>query len=406
MDVHARVITDSLVQEEMSDTSKEDIDVQTEAKIPPAIYEGLQLPKTHHAIKTKVKEVVLKKVMTDEEIAKKEGTYFDEKGMTIFDEDVDVYGETEEGEKKLLAKLRKHVLDPDIIKTGWEGYWIAAAPSRNRGAAAGPIDVKGKYWSKRHPTEIKGWSARYMQDGKVSKMRVNNNVFSSVLGYFEATPFMKVPCRLTSYTMRYFKNYKHGLPFIRAIDACFAKLVPEKHALQKAAAEKKPLLHIEGTAFSSLTINRNFRTALHKDAGDFKEGYGNLTVIERGKYHGGYTLFPQYNCGFNLRTGDFIAMDVHEFHCNTELYETKEDKEFNKKLESVHKDDVETGVVGSDKPFSRVSFVCYLREKIKDCKMDEANKYFKKIGFHPKTMTVTKPKARKTQKKKKTAQAE
>ena len=382
--------------------------VQTEAKFPPAIYDGLQLPKTHKVVKVKVKEVVLKKVMTDEEIEKKEGTYIDEKGMTIFDEDVDVYGEDEKGEKKLRAKLRKQVIDPDTIKTGWEGYWITAAPSRNRGAAAGPIDVKGKYWSKRNPTEIKGWSARYMQDGKVSKMRVNNNVFSSVLGYFEATPFMKVPCRLTSYTMRYFKNYKHGLPFIHAIDTCFAKLVPEKHALQKAAAEKKPLLHIQGTAFSSITINRNFRTALHKDAGDFKDGYGNLTVIERGKYHGGYTLFPQYGCGFNLRTGDFIAMDVHQFHCNTELFETKEDSLYNKKIEKVHKDDVETGVLGSDKPFSRVSFVCYLREKLADCKMDEAKEHFKKIGFNPKTMTLTKPKAakRKTQKKKKTAQAE
>lgn len=370
----------------------------TLTKFPPEIYQELQIPTNARSLRAKAKEIVVKKVMTDEEIQKKEGTYFDEKGFTILDEDCDIYTMDENGEKKLLAKLRKQVIDPEIIKTGWEGFWITAAPSRNRGAAAGPINVKGKYWSKRQPTEIKGWAARYVQNGKVSKMRVNNNVFSSVLGYFDATPFMKLPCRLTSYTMRYWKYYKHGLPFIRAIDNCFKTLVPEKHKLQLKAAEEKPLLHIAGTAFSSVTINRNFRTAMHMDDGDFKQGYGNLSVIERGHYHGGYTLFPQYTIGFNVRTGDFLAMDVHQWHCNTELYETADDKKKNKGLPRIHKDDLETGTLGSEKPFSRVSFVCYLREKLRKCNDSATRKYFKTIGFDPKKMKINSAATRKQRK--------
>jgi hypothetical protein len=365
----------------------------TSIKIPPEIYIGLNVPKTSNPIRFKAKEIIVKPVLTNEEIEKKEGQYFTEKDIsTIYDEDVDIYTIKEDGTKKLLAKLRKQVLTPEIIKTGWEGFWIASAPSRNRGAAAGPIESEGKYWQKRKPVEIKGWAARYMQNGKISKMRVNNNVFSSVLGYYESTPFMKLPCRLTSYTMRFWKYYSHGLPFIRAIDNCFATLVPEKHALQKKAAELKPLLHISGTAFSSVTINRNFRTALHRDAGDFKEGYGNLSVIERGYYHGGYTVFPQYNIGFNVRTGDFLAMDVHEWHCNTDLVETKEDKEKNKQIPRIHKDDLETGTLGAERPFSRVSFVCYLREKIKNCNLSTTRKYFKQIGFNPSTHQFTRKK--------------
>ena len=350
------------------------------------IYVGLQTYTKALPLKKKAKEVLVKKAMTDEEIADKEGKYFDETGITIYDEDIDVYTEDEQGNKKLLGKLRKKVIDPAIIKTGWEGFWITAAASRNRGAAAGPIDVKGKYWQKRNPQKIKGHSA---YDGK---MRVNNNVFSSVLGYFDATPFMKLPCRLTSYTMRYWKYYKHGLPFIRAINDCFATLVPDRYALQEKAASEKPLLHIPQTAFSSVTINRNFRTALHRDAGDFKEGYGNLSVIERGEYHGGYTLFPQYGVGFNVRTGDFLAMDVHEWHCNTELVETEADKKANTELPRIHKEDMETGTMGSEKPFSRVSFVCYLREKLRQCKDSHTRKYFKTIGFNPKTMRLTRKK--------------
>jgi hypothetical protein len=323
----------------------------------------------------------------------KEGRYFDEDAAdTIFDEDVDVYAKCPDGSEKLLAKLRKKVIDPDILKVGWEGFYIAAAPSRNRGAAAGPIDLKSKYWKKRKPVQISKWGARYMQDGKVSKMRVNNNVFSSVLGYFEETAFMGLPCRLTSYTMRYFKYYKHGLPFIRELDRCFRALVPDRYALQRKAAEEKPLLHIDGTAFSSVTINRNFRTALHQDAGDFRQGYGNLSVIERGKYSGGYTIFPRYGVGFNVRTGDFIAMDVHEWHCNTALIESKEDAAYNKKLPKIHKDDPETGTQGAEELYTRISFVCYLREKLRKCSATQTRKHYKKIGFNPKAMTFTPPK--------------
>jgi hypothetical protein len=362
---------------------KKDTELQS---FPKEIYEGLQTFKKK-PLHVKAKKVVVSKCMTDEEIAKKEGKYFEEKDVdTIYDEDVDVYAKDDSGEEKLLGKLRKHVIDPEIVTTGWEGFWITAGPSRNRGAAAGPIDTHGKYWSKRNPQKIQGHSA---YDGK---MRVNNNVFSSVLGYFDATPFMKLPCRLTSYTMRYWKYYKHGLPFIRAIDECFAKLVPDRYALQRKAAEEKPLLHISDTAFSSVTINRNFRTALHKDAGDFKEGYGNLSVIERGHYKGGYTLFPQYKVGFNVRTGDFLAMDVHEWHCNTELEESADDKKANKELPKIHKDDPETGTLGAERPFSRVSFVCYLRDKLRKCNNSNTRKYFKQIGYNSKEMRFTRKK--------------
>ena len=365
---------------------------------PPEIYEGLVMPKEARELKPKAKEVTVKAKMTNDEIKAREGQYFDEKDAdTIFNEDVDVYAEDLSGNRKLIAKLRKRVIEPKDIKIGWEGFWIAASPSLMRGASAGPIQTKGTYWKKRKPVETKGWATRYLnEDGTVSKMRVNNQVFSAVLGYFDAATAMhKLPCRLTTYTQVHWKHYRHGLPFIEALDNCFKTLIPDKHKKQKAAADEKPLLRIEDTAFSSVTINRNFRTGLHMDDGDFREGFGNLSVIERGSYHGGYTLFPQYRVGFDIRTGDFLAMDVHQWHCNTELYETEEDKKVNKDLPRIHKDKVETGTLCAEKPFSRVSFVCYLREKLRECNNAETKNYFKEIGFNPTKMTLDKSKTRK-----------
>lgn len=363
------------------------------------LFNGLQMPKEPaKEPKEKAKEIILKQKMTDDQIKAREGTYFSEKDVDeIIDYDADVYAEDPDapGGKKLLFKLRKNVIPHDLIKLAWKNFYKSANASRNRGAAAGPIDVKSKYWTRRklNKKSIKGWSAQYMEKGKLSKMRVNNNVFSSVLGYFEKTPFMGLPCRLTSYTQLYFDQYKAGTPYIEKIDELFKKLVPDRYDVQYKRAKGNPAFQIGNTSFSSVTINRNFRTGLHMDAGDLREGFGNLSVIERGKYKGGYTIFPRYKVGIDLRTGDFVAMDVHEWHCNTELKEEIEDKKFNSSIPEIYRNDKETGTQGIDKLFSRVSFVCYLREKLADCKAKDSMPYYKRIGFNPKTNTLLKKKS-------------
>jgi hypothetical protein len=119
---------------------------------------------------------------------------------------------------------------------------------------------------------------------------------------------------------------------------------------------------------------------LHRDAGDFKEGFGNLTVIEQGVYHGGYTTFPQYGIGIDLRSNDFVAMDVHQWHANTPLYETEEDKLTNSQITSDFKDNPVVGTAGLYTPYTRISFVCYLREKIASCPDSIDPRYLTKSG--------------------------
>lgn len=215
-------------------------------------------------------------------------------------------------------------------------------------------------------------------------MRVNNVVASGVIGYYEKTPFLGQPCRMTGYTRSGLKQFLHGLPFLEAIDAQFKKLVPAAHKKQLAEVSKKPMYQIGDTAFSTLTVNSNFRTALHKDAGDYTEGFGNLSVIEWGKYHGGETLFPRFGVGFNLRTGDFVAMDVHEWHTNAPIHTTAEDNAYNKSLPDIRTRDQATGVIGSQELYQRLSFVCYFREKIANCSPGETKEYYTKIGFDEK----------------------
>jgi len=333
-------------------------------------------------------KIVVDKLYTDEEFESRKGTYItnDDLRYPIITEDTDIYWKDEDTEK-LICKFRKNVIDDDLISLGWESYKDLAKPSRGRGPAAGPIDSSNNYWKNKTVAETSKWATKYItSSGQVSKMRVNNQVASNPIGYFESTKSLGInqPCRLTHFTRTNFENYNNGLPFIQKIDQLYNELIPTCYQLQLDRALLKPRYRIDNTNFSTVTINRNFRTAIHKDAGDFKGGFGNLTVIEEGYYHGGYTVFPQFGIGVDLRTTDFIAMDVHQWHGNTELYETEDDILKNKDvISSFPKDNPDVGTAGLCKKYTRLSFVCYLREKLIKCSDDEIDeRYLTKSSSH------------------------
>ena len=361
------------------------------------------------------KTIRAKQLFSDAEMKLKEGHWFTESDIKypVVNSNTDVYRIDEDGNEHLLLKFRKSCVPDELIKVGWDSYKDLAKASRGRGASAGPIDTESQYWKKRKLVGTKKWSTGYLNpkgnelqelystldlpelvikcseldlkinpdvtkeecilkiitcEGGVSKMKVNNQVASNPIGFYEAGKnFADLPCRLTHFTRTNFEKYNEGLPFIQHIDKMFKKLIPEAHARQNEVATARPHLQIPKTSFSTVTINRNFRTACHRDAGDFKGGFGNLTVMERGRYHGGYTIFPQYGIAIDLRNNDFVAMDVHQWHCNTELYETSEDAIYNEALEAAFNDNPAVGTVGIYEKYTRISFVCYLREKIALC---------------------------------------
>ncbi len=375
------------------------------------------------------KKLVVEKYLSDKEVANLEGTWIDESYLKhpVVRENTDVYYKDEDGTEHLLLKFRKNCIPNSLIKKGWDSYKDLAKPSRGRGASAGPIDTSSQYWTKRDLVNTNKWSTGYFnpkgmelnqkikefsidelfeyaisedlldeknelsrdelihfiikKKGGISKMKVNNQVASNPIGFYEESKnFCKLPCRLTHFTRTNYDKYKNGLPFIQKIDGMFQKLIPNAYQKQLEQANKKPHLKIPDTCFSTITINRNFRTALHRDAGDYKDGFGNLTVIERGKYHGGYTIFPQFGVGVDVRSTDFVAMDVHQWHSNSPIYETEEDKQFNETLDEAFKDNPDVGTVGIYEKYTRLTFVCYLREKIVNCPDEIPEEFLKESG--------------------------
>ena len=337
-----------------------------------------------------VKKIYVKKIISDQQIKTMEGTwindsYIKKNGLINTDSDIIL----RDGNKEIIiAKFRKNILNKNLCHLAWDNYRKAATPSRGRGASAGPIDVNNTYWKKRIPTNTSKWSTGYMVNGKLSKMKVNNQVASNVLGYYESTPFMKLPSRMTNYTRTKFDKFQKGLPFIKEMSDKYKRLVPDIFNKQNLRASKRNYLKIPDTAFSSVTVNRNFRTALHVDSGNFNGGMAVMTVLERGKYSGGYTVFPQYGIGFDVRNGDLLVMEnCNTWHANTEIKETKNQKKYNEKMKDIFKDNSEVGTAGLDKKYTRLTFVCYLREKLLNApKSYKNNKFIFKYNTSKKTV--------------------
>jgi hypothetical protein len=225
----------------------------------------------------------------------------------VLKEDADVF--TEDGE--LLLRFRKNVLSRQAIDNAYDAIKeFMKKTTTDRGVASG--------------------SEKGLQTGE------KKPVMSNILGYFDKWSISQKatfknsgirypgPCRLCTFNVRHPEKWNRVVPLVKEIDEQYQALCPKEHEDQLKAAKSTPF-HIRGTAFSTVTTNLNFRTAAHKDNGDWPTGFGNLVVIEHGApYKGAYTGFPQYGVAVDCRTGDFLAMDVHQVHGNSPMKPTDE----------------------------------------------------------------------------------
>jgi len=311
-----------------------------------------------------VKILKLPELIQDNELKQMKGTFIDNSHIKhLINYDCDIY----DNKDNFILSFRKNKLQ--LNELALQHYKHFAKASRGRGASAGPIDPQNDYWKKRELINTNNYSTGYMVKGKPSKMKVNNQVFSNPIGYFnkgDGGLTKELPCRLTHYTRVNLEEYKNGLPYIQEIGEWYRRLHPVAYKRQLDRSNLQPRYKIEETPFSTFTCNRNFRTALHKDKGDFG-GVACLSVLEEGQYNGGEFVIPKYGIGVDIRMGDILVANVHEFHGNTDYHTTPEQDIFNISNGKTIKENTEVGTAGINYNFTRISFVCYLREKMINC---------------------------------------
>ena len=248
-----------------------------------------------------VNKYIAKKHISDSKMETLSGKQVSNKHLTtVFDMDVDVY--TNEG--RIIARFRKGALNNTKAVDFYENVIdFAKINTYSRG-------------------ELNGVKKGHRRD-----ITNNKGVKTNILGYMDGfSPSQKIilksndlttplSIRETRFNIDYPEQWKKCLPFIKDINTLYKKIIPSHY--QKQNKKAKPLtFKIPNTAFTTVTTNVNVTTKIHKDKGDDVEGFGNLAVIENGEYEGGETCLPQYGVGFNVRSGDILFMDVHEWHGN------------------------------------------------------------------------------------------
>ncbi|MBT9159541.1 MAG: hypothetical protein DDT26_00800 [Dehalococcoidia bacterium] len=172
-------------------------------------------------------------------------------------------------------------------------------------------------------------------------------VNSGVAGFFDR--YIRTPYgRACAYNEENPELFARSFPYIRKLDRMYKSLLPGRYANQKKLADSIDSRFLVGgdTVFTTITVNKTFRTAAHRDAGDLGSGFSNLGVLNVGKnFRGAYLVLPEYRIAVNIRPGDLLLIANHDaIHGNTAI-------------------EAEPGCCTDC--IERLSVVCYFRENMK-----------------------------------------
>ena len=238
----------------------------------------------------------------------------------------------ENGTPKVLFKFRKHKISERYRSMATESFLeLSKKKHSNRGLAAGiprgqhtarTLTTTGQSEGQYIASNISGYFDRPLREHR------------GTLGTIKA-------CRTTSFTLNNSELWKKGLPFVQKCSRLYKQYAGSYYSAQKKEYNTiRSELKIPRTVFTTVTSNYNWRTACHQDSGDYSGGLGNLVVVGHG-FEGGWLGFPEFKVLIKIEPGDFLLMDVHQWHCNTPI--------------KVHGDGY------------RLSFVMYIREDMKEC---------------------------------------
>lgn len=183
--------------------------------------------------------------------------------------------------------------------------------------------------------------AQYVIDNYISDTNYAQSVMSGIAGFFDRYP--RIPFgRACAYNEKNPEDFAESYPFLNKLNDQFRELLPVRWGNQRAEADKvDPRFLIDGTVFTTLTVNHNWRTACHRDAGDLHEGFSNICALGKG-WQGGEFMLPEYRIAVKLAPGDMLLVNNHG---------------------GIHGNDA---LIGDDN--DRMTIVAYFREKMVDLK--------------------------------------
>lgn len=179
---------------------------------------------------------------------------------------------------KLQAVLLRDGVSMENMRRAWKhlrDYWPV---TNNRGTSSGS-----------------GRKYRLKKDGTVSNTSFTESANSGVIGFYDRYP--RIPfCRKCSYNQKEPDAFREMLPLFREVSKRFGEVWPEKFRGQAAVVEQThPDFVIPGTIFTTVTVNKNYRTAAHLDPKNLEGSISTMLVMHEGRVEGGELVLPEYD---------------------------------------------------------------------------------------------------------------
>ena len=218
------------------------------------------------------------------------------------------------GPEGVLARLVTNALSERLIKETAAHFMKVRSDASARPSVVG----KGAMMNRLRKDGTMG-ATKEVPSEIIKKMR-SRNTFTDFLGWMDAshTGDRFPECRRTGWSVKAPEIHEAAYPFVQEVSRVYREELPDQYARQREfMREVETDWKFRNSVFSTVTVNRNLRTAYHYDGGDFRGGMGNLVVL-RGN-GSGELVMPRFRVAFRVRPTDVLLMNVHELHGNLKV---------------------------------------------------------------------------------------
>ena len=151
---------------------------------------------------------------------------------------------------------------------------------------------------------------------------------STIAGFMEGQGGRQPYCRSTVVVRSHPEEWAVMQEVMVECARLYKENAPEKFEAQMAYVDKTdPAWVVDGSPYTTVTVNNHVAAAYHQDAGDLKDGMGCMMVFKRGEYRGFELVIPEYRMAVNMRHGDLVLFDPTIWHGNIPPFDESDDAE-------------------------------------------------------------------------------
>lgn len=151
--------------------------------------------------------------------------------------------------------------------------------------------------------------------GTASGNGADRKAGSSILGAYDRDGRHHPCAAKAAFNAKHPRLFRRFLPYVSRVNRLYEKNLPKIYNAQYSVALATwPEWLIGDSIFTTIQVNKGFRTHVHKDGNNLLSSVAPMTCFTNAV--GGELIFPKYGVAVPYSNGDVLFANVHEWHGN------------------------------------------------------------------------------------------